>query len=49
MRYFIITGASQGLGKALAEAALQQPDTAVLGVSRRATIEHARYRCKPSR
>ena len=44
MRYFIITGASQGLGKALAEAALQQPDTAVLGASRRATIEHARYR-----
>ena len=44
MHYYIITGASQGLGKALAEAALQQPDTAVLGVSRRATIEHARYR-----
>ena len=44
MRYYIITGASQGLGKALAEATLQQPDTVVLGVSRRATIEHARYR-----
>ena len=43
MHYYIITGASQGLGKALAEAALQQPDAAVLGVSRRATIEHARY------
>ncbi|GAA4375461.1 SDR family NAD(P)-dependent oxidoreductase [Hymenobacter koreensis] len=47
MHYYIITGASQGLGKALALEALSQPHTAVLGVSRHATIEHARYRHQP--
>ncbi|OON69130.1 SDR family NAD(P)-dependent oxidoreductase [Hymenobacter sp. CRA2] len=47
MHYYIITGASRGLGKALAEAVLAQPDTAVLGVSRHATIEHPRYQHQP--
>ncbi|TGE10359.1 SDR family NAD(P)-dependent oxidoreductase [Hymenobacter fodinae] len=47
MHYYIITGASRGLGKALAEAALQIPDIAVLGVSRHATIAHERYTHQP--
>jgi benzil reductase ((S)-benzoin forming) len=47
MHYYIITGASRGLGKALAEAALQLPNTMVLGVSRHATITHERYTHQP--
>lgn len=47
MHYYIITGASRGLGRALAEEALTQPDAHVLGVSRHATIEHPRYRHQP--
>lgn len=47
MHYYIITGASRGLGKALAEEVLKQPDTAVLGVSRHATITHERYQHQP--
>ncbi|RTQ50130.1 SDR family NAD(P)-dependent oxidoreductase [Hymenobacter gummosus] len=47
MHYYIITGASRGLGKALAEELLTQADTQVLGVSRHATIEHARYQHQP--
>jgi len=47
MQYYIITGASRGLGKALAEAVLSYPDTKVLGVSRHATIEHNRYQHQP--
>ncbi|MBC6696684.1 SDR family NAD(P)-dependent oxidoreductase [Hymenobacter puniceus] len=47
MHYYIITGASRGLGKALAEHLLQQPDTHVLGVSRHATIQHDRYQHQP--
>jgi benzil reductase ((S)-benzoin forming) len=47
MHYFLITGASQGLGRALAEAILKRPDTWVLGISRHATIEHARYQHQP--
>jgi benzil reductase ((S)-benzoin forming) len=47
MHYFLITGASQGLGRALAEAILQRPDTWVLGISRHATIEHPRYQHQP--
>ncbi|WP_045687852.1 SDR family NAD(P)-dependent oxidoreductase [Hymenobacter sp. AT01-02] len=47
MHYYIITGASRGLGKALAENVLQQENTAVLGVSRHATIEHPRYTHQP--
>lgn len=47
MHYYIITGASRGLGKALAEAVLHQPGTTVVGVSRHATIEHERYLHQP--
>lgn len=47
MHYYIITGASRGLGKALAEEVLKQPDTSVLGVSRHATITHERYQHQP--
>ncbi|MCC3157288.1 SDR family NAD(P)-dependent oxidoreductase [Hymenobacter sp. 15J16-1T3B] len=47
MHYYIITGASRGLGRALAEEVLKQPDAHVLGVSRHATIEHPRYQHQP--
>ncbi|PJJ47919.1 SDR family NAD(P)-dependent oxidoreductase [Hymenobacter chitinivorans] len=47
MHYYIITGASRGLGKALAESILRQPGTTVVGVSRHATIEHERYQHQP--
>jgi benzil reductase ((S)-benzoin forming) len=47
MHYYLITGASQGLGRALAEAILARPDTQVLGISRHATIEHPRYQNQP--
>lgn len=47
MHYYLITGASQGLGRALAEAILTRPDTQVLGISRHATIEHPRYQHQP--
>lgn len=47
MHYYIITGASRGLGKALAETILAQPDTHVTGVSRHATITHERYHHQP--
>lgn len=47
MHYYLITGASQGLGRALAEAILTRPDTWVLGISRHATIEHPRYQHQP--
>lgn len=47
MHYYLITGASQGLGRALAEAILERPDTHVLGISRHGTIEHPRYQHQP--
>jgi benzil reductase ((S)-benzoin forming) len=47
MHYYLITGASQGLGRALAEAILERPDTQVLGISRHATITHPRYQHQP--
>jgi benzil reductase ((S)-benzoin forming) len=47
MHYYLITGASQGLGRALAETILERPDTHVLGISRHATIEHPRYQHQP--
>jgi len=47
MHYYLITGASQGLGRALAEAILKRPDTQVLGISRHATVEHPRYQHQP--
>ncbi|WP_019947710.1 SDR family NAD(P)-dependent oxidoreductase [Hymenobacter aerophilus] len=47
MHYYLITGASRGLGRALTEAALARPDTTVIGICRHATIEHERYRHQP--
>ncbi|GGK66079.1 SDR family NAD(P)-dependent oxidoreductase [Rufibacter glacialis] len=47
MNYYIITGASRGLGKALAEALLEDEQNCVVGVSRNSTITHARYRHQP--
>ena len=47
MHYYIITGSSRGLGKALAENVLQQPDTTVIGICRHATIQHERYHHQP--
>lgn len=41
-RYFI-TGASKGLGKAIAEAALQRDEVKVVGIARSCTIEHPNY------
>ncbi len=44
MHYYLITGTSQGLGRALAEHLLAtSPENVVVGISRRATITHPRY------
>lgn len=43
MRIYYITGASRGIGKALAEKALEKKDTHVYGMSRHHSIEHERY------
>ncbi|SDM12924.1 benzil reductase ((S)-benzoin forming) [Catalinimonas alkaloidigena] len=43
MNYYFITGTSSGLGKALAEALLEDANNTVIGVSRRQTIDHDRY------
>lgn len=47
MHYYLITGASRGLGRALAEAALARPDATVIGICRHATIQHERYQHQP--
>ncbi|GAB2549172.1 SDR family NAD(P)-dependent oxidoreductase [Rufibacter soli] len=47
MNYFIITGTSRGLGKALAEQLLKDDQNYVIGVSRNCTMQHARYRHQP--
>lgn len=47
MHYYLLTGASRGLGRALAEALLRADDTTVVGVSRHAAIEHPRYWHQP--
>ncbi len=44
MQYFFITGTSRGIGKALAERALREENTTVVGFSRQATLQHERYR-----
>lgn len=44
MNYFYITGTSRGIGKAIAEKLLKEPDNIVIGFSRRQTINHERYR-----
>lgn len=43
MEGFVITGSSSGLGKALAEWALEHTSSPVIGMSRKCTIEHERY------
>ncbi|MFB6258051.1 MAG: SDR family NAD(P)-dependent oxidoreductase [Flavobacteriales bacterium] len=43
MRIFYITGASRGIGKALAQRALQYEDAFVYGISRSHSITHERY------
>ncbi len=47
MHYYLITGASRGLGRALAEHLLEAPDTVVWGISRHSTIQHPRYHHQP--
>ncbi len=43
MRVHYITGTSRGIGRALAEKALEYEDSYVYGISRTHTIEHPRY------
>ena len=47
MNYYIITGTSKGIGKALAETLLQQEQNFVYGVSRNCSITHPRYHHQP--
>ena len=47
MNYYIITGTSKGIGKALAEALLQEEHNFVYGVSRNCSITHERYHHQP--
>ena len=44
MTYFFITGASKGIGRALAELLLSEEEVRVVGISRHATIAHEHYR-----
>jgi benzil reductase ((S)-benzoin forming) len=44
MEYYFITGTSRGIGKALAEAIIEDENTFVTGISRNQAIQHARYR-----
>jgi len=43
MKYYIITGTSKGLGKAIAERILADPGNFVIGISRTVTIHHDNY------
>lgn len=43
MRYFFITGTSQGLGNAITKRILDEKDSKVFGISRRNTINHDNY------
>lgn len=47
MNYYIITGASKGIGKAIAEELLKDENNRVIGVSRTNSIEHPNYRYQP--
>lgn len=47
MNYYILTGASKGIGKALAEELLKDKNNRVIGVSRSNTIEHPNYHYQP--
>lgn len=44
MNLIYITGSSSGLGKALAELLLEDEDNQLVGIARRQTIKHERYR-----
>jgi benzil reductase ((S)-benzoin forming) len=44
MNYYYITGTSRGIGKALAERLLQDPDNRVTGLARGNDIQHPHYR-----
>ena len=43
MRKFFITGSSKGLGQAITELLLEEPDVNVTGLSRTNSLEHARF------
>jgi benzil reductase ((S)-benzoin forming) len=43
MDYFFITGASRGIGKAVAQLILEKPNTYVFGISRTESIVHHNY------
>lgn len=47
MNYYFITGASKGIGKAIAEELLKDKNNSVIGVSRSSTIQHKQYRHQP--
>lgn len=47
MNYYIITGASKGIGKALAEELLKDENNRVIGVSRTSSVKHQNYRHQP--
>lgn len=47
MDLYIITGASKGIGKAIAEELLQDSNNQVVGVSRTSSIQHPHYRHQP--
>lgn len=43
MKYFFITGSSRGLGKALVNLLLRDPENRVVGIARTNTIQHPNY------
>ena len=47
MNIYIITGASKGIGKAIAEELLKDENNHVVGVSRTNSIKHPNYRYQP--
>jgi len=48
MTYYFITGTSKGIGKAIAEEALQADNTIIYGISRSRSITHERYYHQPA-
>jgi benzil reductase ((S)-benzoin forming) len=44
MNYFIITGTSRGIGKAIAERLLESEENLVIGISRQKGIQHKNYK-----
>ncbi|MFD2245954.1 SDR family NAD(P)-dependent oxidoreductase [Pontibacter ruber] len=47
MDYYFITGASKGIGKAIAEELLKDENNCVIGVCRSSSIQHKNYRHQP--